>query len=70
MLIYLCHSHFLSHYLFLCMFVVCFFLSICIIYNYTIKVVLVIQFFCFFLCLWFEVESEALNVMGVLRKDF
>jgi hypothetical protein len=40
MLIYLCHSHFLSHDLFFCMFDVCFFLSICIIYNYTIKVVI------------------------------
>jgi hypothetical protein len=35
-----------------------------------LKLLLVIQFLCVFLCLWFEVESEALNVMGVLTKDF
>jgi hypothetical protein len=29
-----------------------------------LKLLLVIQFLCVFLCLWFEVESEALDVMG------
>jgi hypothetical protein len=35
-----------------------------------LKLLLVIQFLCIFLCLWFEIENEALDVMGVLTKDF
>lgn len=67
---YLCHSHFLSPALFFCMFVFCFFLSICIDIITPLKLLLVIQLLCVFLCLWFEVESEALDAMGVLTKDF
>ncbi len=36
----------------------------------SLKLLLVIQFLCVFLCLWFEVKSEALDVMGVLTKGF
>ncbi len=46
-----------------------FFLSVCIVYNDTFKVVIGSNFYVF-LCLWLEVESEALDVMGVLMKDF
>jgi hypothetical protein len=34
------------------------------------KLLLVIQILCVFPCLWFEVGTEALEVMGVLTKDF
>ncbi len=70
MFIYLCHFHFLSHvFFFACLLFVFFFQFVSIIIT-PLKLVLVQQLLCVFLCLWFEVESGALDVMGVLTKEF